>query len=151
MEYPFFARLRKTSTASLQEIFEAKTLSFISLMITPSRRERACDQHTKSYQILRERLADALGSATPRPPRIQKTRRNAAGRTQRCGQQRGHFAGGGTPPPAIFPFPRPRPRPLSALPHPAPSTPGAWTLTRETALSPPVPPTKAPHVCARRS
>ena len=52
----------------------------------------------------------------------------------------GFFFRVGCPPQAFFTFPRLRQRPLSALPRPAPSAPGAWTLRPTTPPSPPAPP-----------
>ena len=88
-----------------------------------------CAQYKRSRQKLQEG-AEYVWQRHTSTSRFHETRCNAAGSTQRCGQERHHSAGGGTtaPPRACFPFPRPQPRPLSALPRPAPSAPGAWTL-----------------------
>ena len=129
MEHPTFSHDQEKPIPPVSKIFTAQALSFISLIIARSCGKRACDQH-------KSRGADNVWqtrTAAP-PPDIMKP---AA--TPPEGAALRHFAGGGnTPaPPAFFLFPQPRPRRSSALPLPAPSTPGASTLPLATALSPP--------------
>ena len=82
--------------------FLAKTVSLNSLMTALSRgeglrlTERAIIKHFRKEPRTFGRRARQRHSKTSR---FHATCRNATRVTQRCGQERRHFAGGGTPPP----------------------------------------------------
>ena len=73
--------------------FKAKTVSFTSLMMALSRGERrrqTYEQTSSTSRRRRERLEDAHGSATPRPPETEDPATTPGG-TQRCGLQTRQF------------------------------------------------------------
>ena len=135
----FFARLRKTNTASRQEIRSKNGLAQLFDDCPDTRRELATNTRAVVNNIRKEpRTSGRRGQQRhTSASRFHETRRKATGGTQRCGQERRQFA-------------RPHHRPsflvhdpdhtLSALPRPAPSAPGAWTLPPASAPSPPEPP-----------
>ena len=107
MEYSIFSHDSERPIPPVSKKFNAKTLSFISLMIAPIDEEKACDKHTSSRQN--------GGSATPKPSDTERPATNAAG---------------GESGDVILPAAGPRPEPstpgawtlppTTALPPPAP-------------------------------
>ena len=87
MEYSTCSHDSERPIPPVYNKFRAKTLSFISLMIDPSRGESlrpTCEQSSETSGNSRGLLADAHGSATPRPAETtrppQRRRRGPASR-----------------------------------------------------------------------
>ena len=101
MECSTFSHDSESTAPPVSTKFRAKTVLFISLVIALLRGEsilKASERSSNTSGRRRERLADAHGSATPRPPESMRPAATLLGGTLRCGEQRRHCAGGGTKP-----------------------------------------------------
>ena len=109
MEYTTFKHHSKPRIHPVSKRLTAKTLSFISLMIGPSRGERMRPTNEQSSKKIRKEARTFGRRASQRHTKTFRNHEtgNAAGRTQRCGHLRFHFGGGGitSSPPAFLPTP----------------------------------------------